>query len=77
MTAQTLISECGTDITPFPTEKNFTSWLGICPNNRKTGGRIRSRRSRRVNNRELPRPCEWSPRLSINPTRLSAAISDA
>jgi hypothetical protein len=51
MTAQTLVAECGTDMTPFPTEKNFTSWLGICPNNRKTGGRIRSRRSRRVNNR--------------------------
>ena len=51
LTAQTLISECGTDMTPFPTEKNFTSWLGLCPNNRKTGGRIRSRRTRRVNNR--------------------------
>jgi hypothetical protein len=38
-------------MTPFPTEKNFTSWLGLCPNNRKTGGRIRSRRTRRVNNR--------------------------
>jgi transposase len=51
LTAQTLISECGTDMTPFPTEKNFTSWLGLCPNNRRTGGRIRSRRTRRVNNR--------------------------
>jgi transposase len=51
LTAQTLVSECGTDMTPFPTSKNFTSWLGICPNNRKTGGRIRSRRTRRVNNR--------------------------
>ena len=51
LTAQTLISECGTDMTPFPTEKNFTSWLGLCPNNRKTGGRIRSRRTRRVKNR--------------------------
>ena len=45
-----LISECGTDMTPFPTEKNFASWLGLCPNNRKTGGRIRSRRTRRVKN---------------------------
>jgi transposase len=51
LTAQTLVSECGTDMTPFPSSKNFTSWLGICPNNRKTGGRIRSRRTRRVNNR--------------------------
>jgi transposase len=51
LTAQTLVSECGTDMTPFPTEKNYTSWLGICPNNRKTGGRIRSRHTRRVKNR--------------------------
>jgi transposase len=51
LTAQTLISECGTDMTPFPSEKNFASWLGLCPNNRKTGGRIRSRRTRRVKNR--------------------------
>lgn len=51
LTAQTLISECGFDMSPFPSEKNFTSWLGICPNNRKTGGRIRSRRTRHVKNR--------------------------
>lgn len=51
LTAQTLISECGTDMTPFPSEKNFASWLGLCPNNRKTGGRIRSRRTRHVKNR--------------------------
>jgi transposase len=51
LTAQTLVSECGTDMSPFPSEKNFASWLGLCPNNRKTGGRIRSRRTRRVNNR--------------------------
>ena len=38
-------------MSPFPSEKNFSSWLGVCPNNRKTGGRIRSRRTRRVNNR--------------------------
>jgi len=51
ITAQTLISECGTDMTRFPTQRNFTSWLGLSPNNRKTGGRIRSRRTRRVHNR--------------------------
>lgn len=51
LTAQTLISECGIDMTPFPSTKHFTSWLGICPNNRKTGGRIRSRRTRHVKNR--------------------------
>ena len=30
MTAQTVISECGFDMSVFPTEKHFTSWLGLC-----------------------------------------------
>jgi transposase len=51
LTAQTLIAECGIDMSAFPSTKNFASWLGVCPNNRKTGGRIRSRRTRRVANR--------------------------
>ena len=29
LTAQTLISECGTDLTPFSSEKSFASWLGL------------------------------------------------
>ena len=51
LTAQTFITECGLDMSAFPTEKRFASWLGVCPNNRKTGGRIRSRHTRRVANR--------------------------
>jgi hypothetical protein len=51
LTAQTLIAECGIDISRFPSEKHFASWLALCPNNRITGGRIRSRRTRRVANR--------------------------
>ena len=51
LTAQTLLSECGHTMDAFPTEKHFASWLGLCPNNRKTGGRIRSRHSRSVQNR--------------------------
>ena len=51
MTAQTVISECGFDMSVFPTEKNYTSWLGLCPNNQITGGKIRKRRTRKVQNR--------------------------
>jgi transposase len=51
LTAQTLITECGLDMSRFPTEKNFASWLGLSPNNRITGGRIHSRRTRKVDNR--------------------------
>jgi len=48
VTAQAVVSECGTDMSRFPSEKNFASWLSVCPNNRKTGGRIRSTRTRRI-----------------------------
>ena len=51
LTAQTVISECGIDMSPFPTEKNFCSWLGLSPNNTKTGGKIKKRRTRKVVNR--------------------------
>jgi transposase len=47
LTAQTAFTEVGLDVERFPSEKHFTSWLCLSPNNRKTGGRIRSRRTRR------------------------------
>lgn len=51
ITVQTILSETGLDPRAFPTSKNFTSWLGLCPNNRITGGRIKSSRTRKVSNR--------------------------
>lgn len=51
MTAHTVICECGFDMSPFPTEKHFSSWLGLCPNNRITGGKVFSSRTRKVQNR--------------------------
>ncbi|UCE51860.1 MAG: IS110 family transposase [Desulfobacterales bacterium] len=51
MTAQTVISECGFDMSVFPTEKHFTSWLGLCPNNQITGGKVRKHSTRKVQNR--------------------------
>lgn len=47
LTAQTAFTEVGLDVERFPSEKHFTSWLCLSPNNRKTGGRIRSSRTRR------------------------------
>ena len=35
----------------FPSVKKFCSWLGLCPNWRKTGGRVKSSRTRRGVNR--------------------------
>jgi transposase len=46
ISAQTVIAECGIDLSAFPTEHHFASWLGLCPNNLQTGGRVFSRHSR-------------------------------
>lgn len=51
LTAQKIITETGTDTTAFPTEGHYASWLHICPDHRKTGGVIRSRRTRPGKNR--------------------------
>jgi transposase len=51
LTALTLISELGPGVSQFATVKKFCSWLGLCPNWKKTGGRVRSSRTRRGVNR--------------------------
>lgn len=45
-TILTIISECGTDMTRWKTSKHFTSWLGLAPQNKITGGRVKSSRTR-------------------------------
>src|SRR4029077_17874721 len=45
--ALTLVSELGTDFRKWPTVKHFTSWLGLCPNFKKTGGKVKSSKTRR------------------------------
>jgi len=50
-TAYTIISEIGIDVSAFPSERRFASWCALCPNNRITGGKVRSTRTRRVQNR--------------------------
>jgi transposase len=51
LTALTVVSEIGPGVSRFATVKKFCSWLGLCPNWRKTGGRVRSSRTRRGVNR--------------------------
>ena len=50
-TALKVISEVGTDMTRWPTAKHFASWLGLSPNNRVTGGRVISSRTKPSANR--------------------------
>jgi hypothetical protein len=47
----TILSEVGLDPNAFQTEKHFCSWLGLSPNNRITGGRIKSSKTKKVVNR--------------------------
>ena len=51
LTAQTVIAEAGADLSAFPSEKQFASWLGLCPTNQQSGGKILNRRTRKVVNR--------------------------
>jgi transposase len=46
MTALTIISEIGPEVSRFATMKRFCSWLGLCPQLHKSGGRILSSRTR-------------------------------
>ena len=50
-TALVILSEIGTDLSRFPTEKNFVSWLGLCPQHRGSADKIFSRGVRRGANR--------------------------
>ncbi len=38
--AQTVIMECGTDMSKFPTEKHFCSWLGLAPKHEISGAKV-------------------------------------
>ena len=50
-TALKVISEVGTDMTKWPSAKHFASWLGLSPNNRITGGRVISSKTKASANR--------------------------
>ena len=47
-TALKVISEIGVDLTRSPSVKHFTSWLGLCPGTKISGGKVLS---------SAPKPC--------------------
>ena len=49
-TALAVVSEVGTDMAKFPSVKHFTSWLGLCPGTKITGGKVMSGKTKRVVN---------------------------
>jgi transposase len=50
-TALSVLSEIGTDMGKWATEKHFASWLGLCPQHRGSAGKIQRRRVRGGANR--------------------------
>jgi len=48
---QTVVSEVGLDLQEFPSEKHFANWLGLCPANETSGGKVLQRRTPKVVNR--------------------------
>jgi transposase len=46
--AQVILSEVGCDMSRWPTEKHFASWLGLCPDHRISGGKVLGRSTRPV-----------------------------
>lgn len=51
LTLLKVLSEIGTDMSRWPTEKHFTSWLRLCPNNKITGGKVIQRGVQPTTNR--------------------------
>lgn len=51
LTAQSIISEVGFELSMFASEKHFSSWLALSPENKVTGGKVRMRRTRKSGNR--------------------------
>jgi transposase len=51
LTVHTLVTEIGTDFGRFPNLAAFTSWLTLCPGNKKSGGKVLSSKTRKSNSR--------------------------
>jgi transposase len=51
LTVQEVLSETGTDMSKWPTVKHFCSWLCLAPNNKITGGKVKSSHTPHTKNR--------------------------
>ena len=51
LTAHALFTEVGRDLSKFANVAAFTSWMGLCPDNWVSGGKILHAHTRKVNNR--------------------------
>jgi hypothetical protein len=51
LTVQKVLTEIGVDMSRWPTVKHFAAWLGLCPQNDKTGGKVIKRSTKKTQNR--------------------------
>ena len=51
LSVQTIISEIGVDMSKWPSEHHFTSWLGLCPYNDISGGKVLKTRTKKTKNK--------------------------
>src|SRR5579859_7631507 len=49
--AHTILSEIGTDMSRWPTDKHFASWSGLAPHHAISGGNVLKSRTLPTNNR--------------------------
>lgn len=49
ISAQTIISEIGTDMSRFPTADNLSSWACMCPGNNESAGKKKSGKTKKAN----------------------------
>lgn len=50
-TAMKILSEIGADISAWPNSQAFASWLGLCPGNKISGGKLLSSRTKPTDNK--------------------------
>ena len=51
ITAQVILTEIGPDVSRFRNASAFSSWLGLCPEKRVSGGKVLSCKTRKVKSR--------------------------
>lgn len=72
VTGLSAISETGLDMSKWPTEKHFCSWLALSPNNRISGGKILSAKTKKVASRVACTFRMAAQSLHSSPTALGA-----